>query len=95
MTCSCQKTKACKTEKWNTDSVSFSDLRMGDSAIITGYKEGSLPYKSKLFSMGLVRGVAFRVLQIAPLGDPIEIAVMSYRLSLRKKEADILNLRRL
>jgi ferrous iron transport protein A len=44
--------------------------------------------------MGLVRGVELRVLQVAPLGDPIEVAVLSYRLSLRKEEANVLMLER-
>ena len=44
--------------------------------------------------MGLVRGVQMEVLQAAPLGDPIEVAVLSYRLSLRKEEANVLKLRR-
>ena len=56
--------------------------------------EGDSRYKSKLLSMGLVRGVQIEVLQAAPLGDPIEVAVLSYRLSLRKEEANVLKLRR-
>ena len=59
-----------------------------------GYRTGDSQYKSKLLSMGLVRGVELRVLQVAPLGDPIEVAVLSYRLSLRKEEANVLMLER-
>jgi ferrous iron transport protein A len=44
--------------------------------------------------MGLVRGVVLELLQVAPLGDPVVVKVLSYRLSLRKKEAEILKLRR-
>jgi ferrous iron transport protein A len=44
--------------------------------------------------MGLVRGVTLEVLQVAPLGDPIEVSVLSYRLSLRKQEANVLKLKR-
>lgn len=76
------------------DEVKFSDLKVGDSAEIIGYNAGDSQYKSKLLSMGLVRGVKLKVLLVAPLGDPVEVAVLAYRLSLRKKEANVLQLRR-
>ena len=72
----------------------FSDLKKGDRAEIVGYNAGDSQYKSKLLSMGLVRGVVLQVLQVAPLGDPVEVAVLSYRLSLRKEEANVLKLKR-
>ncbi len=72
----------------------FSELKCGDKVKIVGYRTGDSQYKSKLLSMGLVRGVELRVLQVAPLGDPIEVAVLSYRLSLRKEEANVLMLER-
>lgn len=72
----------------------FSELKRGDKVKIVGYRAGDSQYKSKLLSMGLVRGVELRVLQVAPLGDPVEVAVLSYRLSLRKEEANVLMLER-
>lgn len=75
--------------------LKFSDLKVGDKAEIIGYNAGDAQYKSKLLSMGLVRGVTLRVLQVAPLGDPVEVSVLAYRLSLRKKEANVLKLRRI
>lgn len=74
--------------------VNFSDLKRGDKVEIVGYNAGDARYKSKLLSMGLVRGVSLEVLQVAPLGDPIEVSVLSYRLSLRKQEANVLKLER-
>ena len=44
--------------------------------------------------MGITKGVEIYVRKVAPLGDPIEVAVLSYRLSLRKEEANVLKLRR-
>lgn len=41
----------------------------------------------RLLEMGLLPGVNFEMLGIAPLGDPIEIEIRGYRLSLRKSEA--------
>ena len=44
--------------------------------------------------MGLTRGTELRLVKVAPLGDPVEIEVRGYRLSLRKKEAEALLLKR-
>jgi ferrous iron transport protein A len=46
------------------------------------------PMKRRLMDMGLLPGEAVKVEKVAPLGDPIEITVKSYNLSLRKNEAE-------
>jgi ferrous iron transport protein A len=46
------------------------------------------PLRRRLMDMGLLAGVEVEVEKVAPLGDPIEIRVRSYHLSLRKGEAD-------
>ena len=98
MSCNCGCGGKSQTKKWSTEpkfsELKFSELKKGDKVEIVGYNEGDSAYKSKLLSMGLVRGVQIEVLQAAPLGDPIEVAVLSYRLSLRKEEANVLKLRR-
>lgn len=72
---------------------SISKLKRGDQARITGFKTTSnLAYRSKLLAMGLIPGTAFTVSRVAPLGDPIEIEVRGYALSLRKSEAAILKI---
>lgn len=78
-----------------TSEILFSQLKPGDSAEILDYRDTDEHYKSKLLAMGLVRGTRLKVLQVAPLGDPVEVSVLSYRLSLRKEEANILVLRKL
>ena len=93
MSCNCGCGGKSQAKKWNTE-PQFSDFKRGDKVEIVGYNEGDSRYKSKLHSMGLVRGVTLEVLQVAPLGDPIEVSVLSYRLSLRKQEANVLKLRR-
>jgi ferrous iron transport protein A len=45
------------------------------------------PMKRRLMDMGVLKGVEVKVEKVAPLGDPIEIIVKNYRLSLRKSEA--------
>lgn len=46
------------------------------------------PMRRRLMDMGVIPGEAIRVEKVAPLGDPIEVTIKSYNLSLRKKEAE-------
>ena len=64
----------------------LSNLSAGDKARIAGF---DLPRESlsRLFEMGLTTGAAVEVVRFAPLGDPIDIKVRGYHLSLRKREA--------
>lgn len=64
----------------------LSDLRKGDEGIIDrieNYKENLI----RLGDMGLGKGIAFRVINFAPLGDPIEIKIRGFYLSIRKTQA--------
>jgi ferrous iron transport protein A len=49
--------------------------------------EGDDAIGQRLMEMGLIEGVDVKVIRIAPLGDPIEVEVQHYKLSLRKSEA--------
>jgi len=49
-------------------------------------------YRQRLIAMGLIPGTEFTVSRMAPLGDPIEILVRGFALSLRKHEASILQI---
>jgi ferrous iron transport protein A len=60
---------------------------------VTGYEAGHANYRSKLLAMGLTRGTVVRMVRLAPLGDPVEIEVRGFRLTLRKSEADVLVLK--
>ncbi|HOP41126.1 MAG TPA: FeoA family protein [Geobacteraceae bacterium] len=46
------------------------------------------PLKRRLMDMGVLVGEEIAVVKVAPLGDPIEVKIKSYRLSLRKREAE-------
>lgn len=62
-------------------------LQPGQTGKIT--KIGSLgPMKRRLMDMGVLVGEKVKVEKIAPLGDPIEITIKNYKLSLRKSEAE-------
>lgn len=62
-------------------------LKIGDRGRIT--KIGSLgPLRRRLMDMGVLVGEEVQVKKVAPLGDPIEVKIKNYSLSLRKKEAE-------
>ena len=75
--------------------IKIKDLSIGDSAQIFGYELEDKIYREKLLSMGLTKGTILKLIKIAPLGDPVEIEIRGFNLSLRKKEADILKIKRL
>ena len=62
-------------------------LKPGEKGTITDI--GTIgPLRRRLMDMGVLVGVEVKVLKVAPLGDPIEVTVKGYNLSLRKKEAE-------
>jgi ferrous iron transport protein A len=61
-------------------------LKPGQTAHVV-HVGSSGPTRRRIADMGVIRGTAVEVVRIAPLGDPIEVQVKGYRLSLRKGEA--------
>ena len=65
----------------------LADLKPGQSGkILKIHVAGAL--KRRLMDMGIIAGTHVRIEKVAPLGDPIEVHIKSYQLSLRKGEAD-------
>jgi len=77
-----------------TSTLTLGTLEVGQSGRILGYEPGGRAYRGKLLSMGLTPGTHFTVTRQAPLGDPVEIEVRGYKLSLRKGEAAALQVER-
>ena len=75
--------------------ATMADLKAGDIAEITGYTLGNAAYRAKLLALGLTHGVQLKVVNVAPLGDPFEIAVRGYHLSLRREEVSVIKVRKL
>lgn len=75
--------------------MQFKDMKVGDSARIAGYEDSGSAYRRKLLSLGLTPGTELRITRQAPMGDPVEIAVRGFAMSLRKAEADALTLEKL
>ncbi len=65
--------------------MTLRDLKPGERAIVVGWSEGQAP--PRLLEMGLMEGTEFEVVRLAPFGDPINIRIRGYNLSLRKSEA--------
>lgn len=74
--------------------VGISDIKVGQKAKVVGYHKSQTgrSYRQKLLAMGLTKGIDFTVTRVAPMGDPIEIKVRGFALSLRKEEASALQL---
>lgn len=73
--------------------MTMAELKPGQIAEITGYTLGNAAYRAKLLALGLTHGVKIKITNIAPLGDPIELAVRGYHLSLRKEEAKVVKVK--
>ena len=74
--------------------VTLQEMAVGDTGVVAGYTKGATAYREKLLAMGLTRGTEFVVERIAPMGDPVEIQVRGFSLSLRKVEASALMVER-
>jgi ferrous iron transport protein A len=51
---------------------------------------GEGPVKRRIMDMGITKGVSIYVRKVAPLGDPVEVTVRGYELSLRKADAEMI-----
>ncbi len=63
--------------------------KIGDTVkVVKLHGEGAV--KRRIMDMGITKGVEVRIRKVAPLGDPIEVTVRGYELSLRKADADMI-----
>ena len=72
--------------------LTWDEMTPGQTAVITGYHMGNAAYRAKLLALGLTRGTLIRLVNVAPLGDPMELEVRGFHLSLRRDEAAVLKL---
>jgi ferrous iron transport protein A len=61
----------------------------GDTVRVTKIGGGG-PIKRRIMEMGITKGVEIHVRKVAPLGDPVEVAVRGYELTLRKMDAEFI-----
>ncbi len=65
------------------------ETKIGETAIVVKL-HGSGPVKRRIMDMGITKGTKVYVRKAAPLGDPIEVTVRGYELSLRKADAEMI-----
>ena len=64
------------------------DAKIGETVkVVKLHGEGAV--KRRIMDMGITRGVSIYVRKVAPLGDPVEVTVRNYELSLRKADAEM------
>ena len=68
------------------------NIKVGETAVIEKlHGEGAL--KRRIMDMGLTKGTEVYVRKVAPLGDPMELTVRGYELSVRKVDAELIEVR--
>lgn len=68
---------------------SLRDAAVGDTIkVVKLHGEG--PVKRRIMDMGITKGVEIYIRKVAPLGDPIEVTVRGYELSIRKADAEMI-----
>ena len=73
--------------------TTLENIPVGKPGEVLGFVAGSSQYRQKLLAMGLIKGTRFEVVRVAPMGDPVEIKVRGFSLSLRKDEAKSLRVK--
>lgn len=69
--------------------MTLKDIKVGQVAKVTKIVATG-PVKRRIMDMGITKGIEILVRKYAPLGDPIELSVRGYELSLRKSEAEMI-----
>ena len=69
--------------------MTLRDAQVGSTVVVTKI-EGDSAYKRRIMDMGITKGVDVFVRKVAPLGDPVEVTVRGYELSLRKADAEMI-----
>ncbi len=65
------------------------DVKIGNSCVVKKvHGEGAL--KRRIMDMGITKGISIDIRKVAPLGDPIECTVRGYELSIRKRDAELI-----
>ena len=71
------------------DRKTLKDVSIGQTVKVKKLT-GEGPVKRRIMDMGITKGVEIYVRKVAPLGDPVEVTVRGYELSLRKADAEII-----
>ena len=70
--------------------MTLGDAKVGSTVVVTKI-EGDSAYKRRIMDMGITKGSELYIRKVAPLGDPVEITVRGYELSVRKNDYEKCN----
>ena len=74
--------------------TTLNTLQPGEHGIVDRVDSTQSRFRERLLEMGLTKGTSIEMVRFAPMGDPIEISVRGYRLSLRRVEAEAVIVRK-
>ena len=70
--------------------MTLKEVKPGTTVLVTKVSgEGAI--KRRIMDMGITKGIEIYVLKVAPLGDPVEVTVRGYELSVRKADAELID----
>jgi|MGYP000150476229 ferrous iron transport protein A len=79
----------CITEKEEISMKTLRQVKVGETVtVVKLHGEGAV--KRRIMDMGITKGVQVYVRKVAPLGDPVEVNVRGYELSIRKNDAEMI-----
>ncbi len=67
------------------------EVKTGETAVVAKI-QGEGPVKRRIMDMGITKGTSIYVRKVAPLGDPMEVTVRGYELSIRKGDAEMIEI---
>ena len=72
--------------------MTLGEAQVGSTVVVTKI-EGEGSYKRRIMDMGITKGTELYIRKVAPLGDPVEITVRGYELSVRRNDAQCVQVR--
>ena len=72
--------------------MTLRDAEVGSTVVVSKIT-GDPAYKRRIMDMGITKGTSIYVRKVAPLGDPVEVTVRGYELSLRKADAEMIEVK--
>ena len=72
--------------------MTLGEAKVGSTVVVEKI-EGDGAYKRRILDMGITKGSELYIRKVAPLGDPVELTVRGYELSIRKNDAECVQVR--
>ena len=90
--CPARRVDSTESEGETEEVLTLNDLKVGETAVVVKL-HGQGAVRRRIMDMGITKGVPVRVQKVCPLGDPVEITVLDYELTLRKNDCALVKLK--